>query len=49
MKNLREEFLQLFVETSSNKLLPLPKKTISNFLKIKNYLIEIIAYLSFEG
>ena len=26
MKNLKEEFLQLFVETSANNLSPLPKK-----------------------
>ena len=32
MKNLREEFLQLFVETSPNKLSVLPEKTINNFL-----------------
>ena len=37
MKNLREEFLQLFVETSPNKLSPLPNLT------------EILVYQSFEG
>ena len=32
MKNLRDELLELFVETSQNQLSPLPKKTINNFL-----------------
>ena len=49
MKHLREEFLQLFVETSPNKLLLLLKITINNFPTLKNYLIKVLAYLSFEG
>ena len=32
MKNLRDELLELFVETSQNQLSPLPKKTINNSL-----------------
>ena len=33
MKNLRKEFLQLFVETSPNILGPLPEKIINNLHK----------------
>ena len=49
MKNLREEFLQLFDETSPNKFSSLPKKTINNLLTLTNYVTEILVYLSFKG
>ena len=51
MKNLRGQFLELFVETLMNKSSPfiqLPKKTINNLHK-KNYLTEILVYLSFKS
>ena len=51
MKNLRGQFLELFVETSLNKPSPfikLSKKTINNLHK-KNYLTEILVYLSFKS
>ena len=43
------EFLQLFVETLPNKLLPLPKKDNKWLPYIKNYLIEGFAYMSFKS
>ena len=40
------EFLQLFVETSLNKL---SKKRQKITLLLKNYLIEVLVYLSFKS
>ena len=45
MKTSRNKFLQLFAETSPNKLLPLPKKTINTLLNKKT----ILVYLSFKS